>query len=166
MVKIRTAILALAAAVATVLSLQGCKKTGPALFAGNYSFKTSGYLVVSDGSDEFVTIDLTPESGQMDIISSGEDGEVVITMNIIGGDMIVYRAKTDGDILMISGQQRRIALTGTHHIGLTVDVRGTAEKLGDSVIMDLKYDGSYTFEDNEFVISDSNVCCRAKLNED
>ena len=161
-----------------------CEKSGPSLFAGNYSFKTSGYLDVqsadAEGDSAVSTLSLATRSGQMDITPTGTDGDrVVITMNETGGDLLVYYATASDDLLTLEPAARhrvlaadslRLPVSGTA-IGLgemaeeNVTVSGTARRYDNIVLFDLRYEGTVTMDSTVYTITGSHVNCRAKLNE-
>lgn len=183
-----TAILVIAL-VAAMLSVS-CQKTGTLRFAGNYSFKTGGTLnLVKDGSpDDAMTVAIPSESGQMDITEvDRKEGRMVVTMNVIGGGMLVYYAQVDGDRLVLDPTSRHISFStagldlnpagldlnlgeqtpdlGGIRISADVDVTGTGVRYDDIVLFELHYTGKVETEDESYVIKDSKIDCRARLNQ-
>lgn len=148
----------------------------------NYVTEWNTYkdTVISEFPDS-TTISISTESGQMDITEIDRStGDMVITMNVTGGDMVVYYAVAEGDKIVLTPQDRHFSLgTASAHIG-TVDeawdvdatsmeadvtVSGTGVRYDNIILFDLKYDGTYTYNDIKYDILDSKIDCRAKLNE-
>lgn len=168
------------------LALTSCKKEGNRLFKGDYSFKTSGSLVLKktvtnpleEGSDieSFISVNLPTESGQMNILPVGRKSDkAIVTMNIIGGDALVLDAEISGNVLTVEPSSRAITIQdGTQKIPMTISISGEATKYEDVVIFDLQYAGSGSPETvvgdiTEFLINyqitRSDVKCLAKEND-
>ena len=182
MKNLRNTAILIIALVAAMLSVS-CQKTGTLRFAGNYSFKTGGTLnLVKDGSPEdAMTVAIPSESGQMDITEvDRKEGRMVVTMNVIGGGMLVYYAQVDGDRLVLDPTSRHLSFStagldlnlleqtpdlGGMRISADVDVTGTGVRYDDIVLFELHYTGNVETEDESYVIKDSKIDCRARLNQ-
>jgi len=165
--------------LASILTLTSCKKTKNELFKGYYSFKTSGVLTVEkkicNNSGTVISVDesemsLTTENGQMNILSvDNKTGEMIVTMNIVGGDVLRYDAIADDKTLTIENQKRTIKFEDLEFVPLTVTVSGIGNKYDESVVFDLKYDGSLTVTGIEtvttYTITDSDINCVARSND-
>lgn len=169
--------------MAFAVVLCSCQKEGTRLFEGSYSFKTSGVLYARQAEPvdslypEDVTIMLATESGQMDMTPAGEDGRMFLTMNVTGGGIVVYGVSVDGDSVSIDPDRRNIVfpfpdredrpfredsdITVQAELGVT----GSGKRYDNIILFRLDYTGSFTVDDAEYVIYDSDIDCRAKLNE-
>lgn len=172
-IKVITAIVMLSAVLCS------CSKEGPALFKGNYSFKTSGSICarqISEPADTLlpsdVTIKLVTESGQMDITPRDGDA-MLVTMNVTGGDMIVYDSKVSGEDLVITPDTRSMVLTfpggeesqTISSVRTDIDVSGTGRRYDNIILFKFNYGGVFQVGDTEYEIYASDIDCRAKLNE-
>lgn len=151
--------------------LSSCsEKEGVALFEGNYSFKTSGTLEVEkkqDSETSTLSLSLTPESGQMNIVKDSGD-EAIITMNIIGGDALVLSAETstDSKMLTLKPTSRQIKVTkGLSSVTFDCTVSGYAKKYDDMLIFTLTYAGQGSTSLYDYTITGSDVKCVAKVNK-
>lgn len=165
--------------LASVLTFTSCKKTKNELFKGYYSFKTSGVLTVEkkvcNSSGTVISVDesemsLPTENGQMNILSvDNKTGEMIVTMNIVGGDVLKYDAIADDNTLTIDNQKRSIKLEELEFVPLTVTVSGIGKKYDQSVVLDLKYDGSTTVTgigiETTYTITGSDINCVARSND-
>ncbi|MCQ2135730.1 MAG: hypothetical protein MJY67_02320 [Bacteroidales bacterium] len=171
----------LAAAVVIMALTCSCSKNGAAGFCGSYSFKHSGVLTVErdeltrDGEvileADVITRSLVNESGQMDIVkSSADDNSVIITMNIIGGGLVILDASFEDGELIIPEQTRRVSLmslvANLESTDCLLTVHGSASKVENLIIFNLEYEGDYTEGGRSCHVSQSEISCRAKLNED
>lgn len=163
----------------SLMLMSACTKEGTALFKGNYSFKTSGYVTVARDttykSDPSVTVKpdtavvaIANKSGQMDITVMDDDS-LLITMNCTAGDLIVYYGTVDDDRIVLDDQGGNsglisIALPGVKY-SEDIRVSGEAAKYDNIVLFKLDYTGSYILGDYKFDIIASDVNCRAKEND-
>lgn len=168
-----------------------CAKEGTKLYTGSYSFKTSGTITVTDeyaDEDEGLILSLPNETGIMDIVEvDREKGTMIVTMNILNGDLLVFNAKAKNDRIELLPTKRHTTIT---YAGIDDDsiwyidgiedlnfekktceadfsISAEGKRYGDLIIFDFYYKGTVVFDDEDtFTISDSNVKCRAKLNQD
>ncbi len=166
-----------------LFSLTACEKEGVNRFKGNYTFKISGSITVErDAADaeedsEPITLSLTNESGQMDITVVDEDANrLAVSMNVTSGDMLVWYATAEGKLLQLEETQRHMTFSttmlngyhsefGTAPVGADVTITGSGERYDNIIIMDLSYTGDFQANDRTYHITDSDIVCRAKLNE-
>ncbi|MCQ2115000.1 MAG: hypothetical protein MJZ07_02215 [Bacteroidales bacterium] len=149
------------------VTLAGCQKEGVNRFKGNYSFKTSGTLTVqSDEEDsEPFTLSLGNESGQMDVtVVDGKEGQLLITMNVLGGDMVVYYCSAEGKDLILEESARHLTFASLP-VPLDVTASGEGQRYENILLLNLRYEGEYRANDRTYTIVDSDIVCRAKLNE-
>ena len=157
-----------AAIISVALAAAGCTKDGPDLFKGNWSFKTSGTVVLTPSSGSgSLTASVVTESGQMDIITTDKDlGNMVITMNAVLGDAVVMDAVARGDSLTIDSFNRMVRLqVGMETVSADVTVSGGARRYDDTVIFTLEYTGVCTYNGSGYIIGGSDIKCVAKLND-
>ncbi len=116
--------------------------------------------------DGTVDVQLSSESGQMNIIKTG-DNSVWVTMNIVGGDALTFNATAEGKTLTLEPATRMMSFRdGTRTVSIKVTVSGTAEKHDDVAIFKLEYTGKGETTLYDYEIKESDVKCVAKLNED
>ena len=164
-----------AVAVSVVLAVS-CTKEGAPRFKGNYTFKTSGTITVRPSGDdaaETVQISLPDESGQMDIVTADKSsGDMVVAMNIVGGSVLTFDAVADGRTLTLTPFSRHLTVPVAAEGGLvetsrpqaSVTVTGYAERYTDALLFWLEYQGTYTWQNVEYEIVDSDISCWAKEN--
>ena len=116
---------------------------------------------------------LVAESGQMHILRDS-DG-MVLTMNITGGDPFVTTAHSEGDRMVLSPAPRRVSVHpwgGSGHSGADDrslnfywTLSGSGRRLENVLLLDLAYEGEYSYDGFDGIISSSNVQCIATENE-
>lgn len=129
--------------------------------------------------DETLKVMIDNEAGQMDITEmDSSTGDMLLTMNITGGEMVAYYAVAKDGAMTITPAERHMKLvSGAFSVfggesvldGGTVmaDIRvsGSGKKYDNIVIFDLDYSGDLTVGGILYHIVDSDVICRAKVNE-
>lgn len=116
--------------------------------------------------DGTVDVQLSAESGQMNIIRTGDDS-VWVTMNIVGGDALTFNAKAEGKTLTLEPATRMMNFRdGTRTVSIKVTVSGTAEKHENVAVFRLNYAGKGETTLYNYEIKESDVRCVAKVNED
>lgn len=165
----------LAAATGSILLLIGmcsCKKDGVYSYTGSYSFKTSGTISVDREftDEEFesdqVTLPLTPESGQLNILRAN-DTDVILTFNVIGGDAVVMNGTINSDNEIELEKNKRIITVkdGAVNPQFNVTVSGSGIKYDDVIVFYLTYSGQGSSTLRNYSITASNIQCVAKLNQ-
>jgi len=152
-----------------LLALTSCHKSGVNLFAGDYSFKTSGEVsiiteAVVDSSDIVIPavldVNLTNEIGQLNIsISDKKNDEVIVVINFLNGAVVVTNGTCEEetieldefelDVLPVS-----ISSMFTYYI---IKASGTGQMYDDNMIVfDMYYKGTaktgsvtYSFRDKD-----------------
>ena len=174
---------ALTALAVGALLLVSCSKDESDNLVGSYTYKTSGTVRLhireiaepdpenSDRRqlDTMVTIGLSPEQGQMHIVSSDGNGAVKVTFNDIAGNVDVADARIDGSSLTISGNPSKVVQFAVEKLisissGI-VTYTGSGTKYDRTFIADFKYDGDLSNADYEITIVDSDVHCVAQAND-
>lgn len=134
--------------------------------------------VITEFPDSSI-VSIYTESGQMDITETGGD-EMLLTMNVTGGDLVVaYATEQDGKLVLkplrrkvntglsissLAGEGRDISYSESR-VEADVVVSGTGTRYDNIVLFELTYEGSYKYNNILYHIYDSEVNCRAKVNE-
>ncbi len=134
------------------------------------------YTILRDTLDARDTVFmryLVAESGQMHILRDG-DG-MVLTMNITGGDPFVTAAHSEEDRMVLSPTPRRVSVRpwgdGGHSgaddrsLSFYWTLSGSGRRLENMVLLDLEYEGEYSYDGFDGIISSSHVQCIATENE-
>ena len=161
-------------ALALLLLVCACSKSGPAEFKGYYSFKTGGSLVFSGTvigirgyHDTTFVRHLVAESGQMHVLQE-EGDKMIVTMNITGGDPVVFNASVSGDVLKLEPTSRSALVSpalGNETIRGDFTVSGEGRKYDNMILFDLDYEGTIPILGFEGEVSSSDVRCIATENE-
>lgn len=97
-------------------------------------------------------------------------------MNVIGGSMVLYYATAEGKELALDETTRHLTLAsfslsendnefGARPIAADLVISGSAQRFDNIVLFDLAYEGDFWANDRLYHIVDSDIVCRAKLNE-
>ena len=134
-------------AAALVAAACSCTKEGAARFEGYYSYKLSGNISFEattpassdvDTAPDNMTFSISPESGQLNILTEDKkSGAVVLTMNALGGDAVAVTGKAEDS-------------------SLTLD---------DILIIRFTASGSMDYLGRSYVVSGSEINCVARLND-
>jgi hypothetical protein len=160
-------------ALCCLMALAACQKKNAPLFRGDYSFKTSGSVVldeiVTDGEkgDSF-TVSLPNEIGQLEIsdLDNGKDS-VLVVMNTMGGEVIVTRALCqDNKIFLCDFTKNTLLFTGDS-ITLKNEVRVQASGQmyeNNMLIINMIYDGEAETNERNFKIYGDDIRMAAMRN--
>lgn len=138
--------------VACMLLFASCNKVSVNDFEGDYSFKISGNVVLSTGSEDINEV-LTAESGQMSI-KRIEGDSVMVVMNIMNGDVLITTGVVDDNSLVLNSFERSLkretsvlngVVSNSYQCTVTVDGEGTL--YDDMLVFDLEYVGSGTYKE-------------------
>lgn len=165
------------AVAAMVLVAASCSKEGAKRFEGNWSYKTSGTVVLTLAEadtlstdiallKDTMTVSLPSEAGQMNIVKSGDDGGMMVTMNAIGGGVTVFDAVADGERLVLVPLTRRVKVKVADALSVEADVEvsGYGERYDDVMVFRLVYEGVCAVGDRTYDLVSENVDCVAELN--
>lgn len=152
-----------------LLCMMSCTKTGADLYRGYYSFKTGGHIVIEgryespleEPKDTSVVRQITPEWGQMRIMDSGS-GNLKLTMNITAGGAVVFDAVVNDDAITLKPVTRRVSLD--YGDGMFT-VSGKGRRYEKTIILDLDYQGDYSYLGISGKVKESHVSCIATENE-
>ena len=149
----------------SLLALSACQKRGMHLFRGDYSFKTSGSVVLDeiDPEDEpaSYTVSLPNEIGQLEIsdLDNGKDS-VVVVMNTMGGEVVVTHAFCDGNEIFLKDFTKNTLLFTGDSITLKneVHVQASGQMYEDNtIILNMIYDGEAETSERNFTIHGDNI---------
>lgn len=148
-----------------------------AAYVNDTTYQINGFQIdtIVTAHPEQMTLSINTESGQMDITSMGEEN-LMVSMNVIGGEMVLYYATAEGSDLTLNEASRHLTIAnfslteddeefGSRAISADLTVNGTAQRYENIVLFNLTYDGDFWANDRLYHIVDSDIICRAKLNE-
>lgn len=162
--------------ICSLMLLASCQKNGLRLFEGDYSYKTSGTVQMTEiASDSSLNaplsfkVNLQNEIGQMQVISLDKGADsVMVIMNTMGGDVIVAHAKVDKDKIMFHDFNREINLLDINlNLDLNCEVTVTAEGTmydDDSMIINMVYSGEHSYLNKVFSLESSVIIMYAQRN--
>ena len=155
-----------------LLALASCQKKNVPLFRGDYSFKTSGSVVLDeinpeDGPSTF-TVSLPNEIGQLEIsdLGNGKDS-VLVVMNTMGGEVVVTHACCkDNEIFLCDFKKNTLLFTGdTITLKNELRVSGKGQMYEDhTLILNMVYDGEAESNDRSFMIHGDDIRMAAMRN--
>lgn len=148
-----------------------CHKSGIKLFAGDYSFKTSGevYIVAEaevQGDDIIIPaaldVSLANEMGQLNICVSDKDNdEVMVVINYLNGDVITTTGTCDGNTIELDEFYRNtlpVTVSTWSNMNSSLRIGGRGHIYDDNMIVfDLTYSGKGTLEDVTYIIKEKDV---------
>ena len=161
--------------VLALLAFTSCQKSGMRLFRGDYSFKTSGSVVMNEivpagNTMEPVSyiVHLPNEIGQLEISDLGnEKDSLLVVMNTLGGEVVVTHAYCDGNEIFLKEFTKNTLLFTGDSITLKneVCVRASGQLYEDNtLILNMSYDGEAVINDRGFTIHGDNIRMAAKRN--
>ena len=154
-----------------LLAFTSCKKSGVNLFAGDYSFKTSGEVSIkatAEIDDNNVTIpallniSLSNDIGQLNIsVSDKKNDEVIVVINYMNGDVITTTGTCDGQTIYLDEFQRDILPVSISTLFTdysVITVSGTGQMYDENMIVfDMSYKGNATIGSVTYKIRDKDV---------
>ena len=159
--------------ICCLMALAACQKKNAPLFRGDYSFKTSGSVVldeiVANGEtgDSF-TVSLPNEIGQLEIsdLGNGKDS-VLVVMNTMGGEVVVTHAFCkDNEIFLRDFKKNTLLFTGDS-LTLKNDLRVKASGQmyeDNTLIINMTYDGEAESNERSFKIYGDDIRMAATRN--
>ena len=153
-------------AMFVLLALASCQKKNAPLFRGDYSFKTSGSVVmdeiVADGEtgDSF-TVSLPNEIGQLEIsdLDNGKDS-VLVVMNTMGGEVVVTHAFCSGNEIFLKDFTKNTLLFTGDSLTLKNDLRVKASGQmyeDNTIILNMIYDGEAETNERSFKVYGDDI---------
>ena len=159
--------------ICCLLAMAACQKKNAPLFRGDYSFKTSGSVVldeiVANGEtgDSF-TVSLPNEIGQLEIsdLGNGKDS-VLVVMNTMGGEVVVTHAFCkDNEIFLRDFKKNTLLFTGDS-LTLKNDLRVKASGQmyeDNTLILNMTYDGEAESNERSFKVYGDDIRMAATRN--
>ena len=159
--------------ICCLMALAACQKKNAPLFRGDYSFKTSGSVVldeiVTDGEEgDSFTVNLPNEIGQLEIsdLDNGKDS-VIVVMNTMGGEVIVTHAFCQDNKIFLRDFTNNTKLFTGDSITLKNEVRVQASGQmyeNNTLIINMIYDGEAETNERNFKIHGDNIRMAAMRN--
>ena len=159
-------------ATLTVLGLNSCRKGGVSLFAGDYSFKTSGEVSITataNINDDNLIIpavlnaSLSNDIGQLNISASdNSNDEVIVIINYLNGDVITTTGTCDGKTIILNDFQRNTLPVSVNIPFSSGSTYITVSAIGqmydnDMIVFDMSYRGQATVWPLTYSISDKDI---------
>ncbi len=145
-----------------------CQKKNAPLFRGDYSFKTSGSVVLDEivAEDDTIepssyTVSLPNEIGQLEIsdLDNGKDS-VLVVMNTMGGEVVVTHAFCrDNEIFLKDFTKNTLLFTGdslTLKNDLRVHATGQMYE-NNTLILNMVYEGEAETNERTFEVYGDNI---------
>jgi len=145
-----------------------CQKKNAPLFRGDYSFKTSGSVVLDEivAEDDTIepssyTVSLPNEIGQLEIsdLDNGKDS-VLVVMNTMGGEVVVTHAFCrDNEIFLKDFTKNTLLFTGdslTLKNDLRVHATGQMYE-NNTLILNMIYEGEAETNERTFEVYGDNI---------
>jgi hypothetical protein len=138
---------------------------------GDADSQTEGDQTGDTGSDteeaaepQVLTLTLTPESGQMNILTRDKDGgKMVITLNAMGGDATTLEASVEDGKLVIPASDKYFS---SELLKFKLSISGEGSKLSDMVLMDLTAaETEISYLGKNYTLTDSKITCVATSND-
>jgi uncharacterized Zn ribbon protein len=155
------------------MALAACQKKNAPLFRGDYSFKTSGNVVLDeivseDEEGDSFTVSLPNEIGQLEIkdLDNGKDS-VLVVMNTMGGEVVVTHAFCkDNEIFLRDFKKNTLLFTGDS-LTLKNDLRVKASGQmyeNNTLILNMTYEGEAETNDRSFKVYGDDIRMAATRN--
>lgn len=162
-------------AIFALFALASCQKSGMQLFRGDYSFKTSGSVVLDEIVPEgdtveplSFTVNLLNEIGQLEISDLGnEKDSLLVVMNTMGGEVIVTHAFCDGNEIFLNDFEKNTLLFTGDSITLKNEMRvqASGQMYEDkTIILNMIYEGEAETANRNFKIYGDNIRMAATRN--
>lgn len=126
------------------LMLASCSKDEVKPFLGDYTYNTSG-TVVLNMSGFPLEVSVPNNTGQMHIIDIDEENRVMVQKTSLAGTVSVGYATIDGDDITFEAVTTTEAIfTGTQYVNATITSTGTGTMYEDkTIIVSEKYTGTF-----------------------
>lgn len=148
------------------ITMSSCKKTGVNLFVGEYSFKTSGDIVITAeggvaGMPASVTLSLDDAVGECHIRPAEEEGnKVVVAFNVIEGKVFTTTGTCDGDKIVIDEFNCNTLpfIVNTVFTGdVDIKVSATGQMYNDMIVFDVFCNGTATAASKTYKIKGKDI---------
>ena len=135
------------------------------LLSGDYSYKTSGSVVIATDTEE-VTYQLPDKIGQLNVVDlkATDKDSVLLVLNEMGGSLTTIYARISADSIELQPYTTTLTITtgkGTGTYDITVS--GTGIRYDDLIMLHETYDGTLS-DDNETTLYSDNIIIVANRN--
>lgn len=135
------------------------------LLSGDYSYKTSGSVVISTDTEE-ITYQLPDKIGQLNVVDlkATNKDSVLLVLNEMGGSLTTIYARISADSIELQPYTTTLTITtgkGTGTYDITVS--GTGIRYDDLIMLHETYDGTLS-DDNETTLYSDNIIIVANRN--
>lgn len=151
----------------TALSLNSCRKSGVSLFAGDYSFKSSGEVsIIAEAGNVVIpaalNVSLINEVGQLNIsVSDKDNDEVLVVINYLNGDVITTTGTCSGNTIELDEFYRSclpVSVTTWSGTTSSIKVGGTGHIYdNDMIVFNMTYTGKGSLDEVSYIIKDKDV---------
>lgn len=135
------------------------------LLSGDYSYKTSGSVVISTDTEK-ITYQLPDKIGQLNVVDlkATDKDSVLLVLNEMGGSLTTIYARISADSIELQPYTTTLTITtgkGTGTYDITVS--GTGIRYDDLIMLHETYDGTLS-DDNETTLYSDNIITVANRN--
>lgn len=135
------------------------------LLSGDYSYKTSGSVVISTDTEE-ITYQLPDKIGQLNVVDlkATDKDSVLLVLNEMGGSLTTIYARISADSIELQPYTTTLTITtgkGTGTYNITVS--GTGIRYDDLIMLHETYDGTLS-DDNETTLYSDKIITVANRN--
>ena len=135
------------------------------LLSGDYSYKTSGSVVISTDTEE-IAYQLPDKIGQLNVVDlkATDKDSVLLVLNEMGGSLTTIYARISADSIELQPYTTTLTITtgkGTGTYDITVS--GTGIRYDDLIMLHETYDGTLS-DDNETTLYSDNIIIVANRN--
>ncbi|MDY4512912.1 MAG: hypothetical protein SPE10_05635 [Paludibacteraceae bacterium] len=135
------------------------------LLSGDYSYKTSGSVVISTDTEE-ITYQLPDKIGQLNVVDlkATDKDSVLLVLNEMGGSLTTIYARISADSIELQPYTTTLTITtgkGTGTYDITVS--GTGIRYDDLIMLHETYDGTLS-DDNKTTLYSDNIIIVANRN--
>ncbi len=135
------------------------------LLSGDYSYKTSGSVVISTDTEE-IPYQLPDKIGQLNVVDlkATDKDSVLLVLNEMGGSLTTIYARISADSIELQPYTTTLTITtgkGTGTYDITVS--GTGIRYDDLIMLHETYDGTLS-DDNETTLYSDNIIIVANRN--
>ncbi|MGM9745478.1 MAG: hypothetical protein ACI30H_00740 [Paludibacteraceae bacterium] len=150
-----------------ILTLIGCCacSNDARLLSGDYSYKTSGSVVISTDTEE-ITYQLPDKIGQLNVVDlkATDKDSVLLVLNEMGGSLTTIYARISADSIELQPYTKTLTITTGKGAGTyEITISGTGAYYDDLIILHETYDGTLS-DDNETTLYSDNIITVANRN--
>lgn len=135
------------------------------LLSGDYSYKTSGSVVIATDTEE-VTYQLPDKIGQLNVVDlkATDKDSVLLVFNEMGGNLTTTYARISDDSIELLPYTTTLSITTGSGAGTyDITVSGTGMRYDDLIMLRETYDGTLS-DDNKTTLHSENITTVANRN--